>query len=201
MIASEFGYNLGGLVTGLGIGSVVVALAAQDIAKSMLAGLSIFSDRPFAVGDFIEVNGISGTVENMNFRSTKIRNADNQLIIIPNSTLVSSNIVNGSQITKRRYSTILTLELNTPLDKVENLSTSIKNYLTGHEGIIQDSVNIHFSKISDNGIDLNISFYSDVLDSGSFLYLKDDINYGLLSLIINSHIELAYPSQSIYLKK
>ena len=126
ILITELGYNLGGLATGLGISSVVIALAAQDIAKSFLAGISIISDKPFEIGDFITVDGLSGTVEDITFRTTRIRNADNQVIIIPNSTLIDNNIINSSKRDSRRFLTVLTLELDTPLEKVSELTENIK---------------------------------------------------------------------------
>lgn len=122
ILISEFGYDLSGLATGLGISSVVIALAAQDIAKSILSGFSILSDKPFEIGDTIEINGLIGTVEDITFRTTRIRNVDNQIIVLPNSNLVSANIINYTMIKKRRYSLTLILNLDTPLDKVSDLT-------------------------------------------------------------------------------
>ena len=118
ILITELGYNLGGLATGLGISSVVIALAAQDIAKSFLAGISIISDRPFEIGDYITVGDLSGTVEDITFRTTRIRNADDQVIVLPNSVLTDNNIINSSKRDCRRFRIVLTLELDTPLEKV-----------------------------------------------------------------------------------
>ena len=89
IIIFEMGYDLSGLITGLGIGSVVLTLAAQDMIKSLLGGFFIFTDKPFKVGDFIKFSTYEGTVEDITFRSTKIRTLSNSVVQVPNS-LISS---------------------------------------------------------------------------------------------------------------
>ena len=198
---AELGYDLSGLVAGLGISSVVIALAAQDVAKSILAGFSIISDRPFDIGDYITVDMFAGTVEDITFRTTRIRDAENQIIVLPNSLLTTTNIVNGTKREKRRYNLLLTLELNTPLEKVSNLTENIKLALNTHEHSVKDSIKVFFDTISANGIDVTVNFFTDITDFVEFLKFKEEINYTILQMVNEAGIELAYPSQSIYLKK
>jgi len=94
MIIYELGYDLSGLVTGLGIGSVVIALAAQDMVKSLLSGIAIITDKPFLIGDCIEVGNYTGTVIQITYRSTRIKTEKNTIVTIPNSTITSSYVVN-----------------------------------------------------------------------------------------------------------
>lgn len=201
IVVSEFGYDLSGLATGLGISSVVIALAAQDIAKSFISGLSIISDRPFDIGDYIEVDTYAGTVEDITFRTTRIRDIDNQLIVLPNSFLTTASIINGTKREKRRYNLLLTLELNTPLEKIANLTENIKLELKNNSHVLKENIRIFFDKISTNGIDLSISFYTDIIDLEEFMKFKEEINYTLLDMTNQANISLAFPSQSIYLKK
>lgn len=201
ILITELGYNLGGLATGLGISSVVIALAAQDIAKSFLAGISIISDRPFEIGDYITVGDLSGTVEDITFRTTRIRNADNQVIVLPNSVLTDNNIINSSKRESRRFFTVLTLELDTPLEKVTQLTENIKLALTTHPQVINETVKVFFETISADGIDLSIDLKTSALEYVDYLRFKEEINYTLLDMVNQAKIGLAYPSQSIYLKK
>lgn len=201
ILISELGYDLGGLAAGLGISSVVIALAAQDIAKSFLAGISIISDRPFEIGDYILVDSFAGTVEDITFRTTRIRDAENQVIILPNSMLASANITNATKREKRRYYLLLTLELDTPLEKVSNFTENIKLALNTHPNVIKDSIKVFFDTISSDGVDVSINFYTDLTDIIEFMKFKEEINYTLLDMANQENIGLAYPSQSIYLKK
>lgn len=201
VLITELGYNLGGLATGLGISSVVIALAAQDIAKSFLAGLSIISDRPFEIGDYIKVEDFAGTVLDITFRTTRIRNVENQIVILPNSILTSANIINISKMQKRRYNLVLTLELNTPLEKIKTFIENIKEILTNNKDIENETMKIFFNTISDNGIDVSIDFYTYITNYIDYLKFKEEINYILLDLVNKQGIALAYPSQSIYIEK
>lgn len=201
VLITELGYNLGGLATGLGISSVVIALAAQDVAKSFLAGLSIISDRPFEIGDYIKVGDYAGTVEDITFRTTRIRNMDNQVVVMPNSVLTSTNIVNVSKMQKRRYILKLTLELDTPLEKVRTFIDSIREILTNNNDVENETMKVFFSTISDSGIDVSIDFFTFIIDYIEYLKFKEDINYIVLDLANKQGFKLAYPSQSIYIEK
>ena len=97
----EFNYDIGGIATGLGLTGAVVALAAQDIVKQIFAGLTIFIDKPFEIGDWVEVGDISGTVEDITIKSTKIRTIEDTVVTVPNDTMTSSSIINWGKIKKR----------------------------------------------------------------------------------------------------
>ena len=201
ILISELGYDLGGLATGLGISSVVIALAAQDIAKSFLAGISIISDRPFEIGDYILVDAFAGTVEDITFRTTRIRDAENQVIILPNSMLTTANIINATKREKRRYYLVLTLEIDTPMEKISNYIENIKLTLNKHPNVEKESIKVFFDTISASGIDISINFYTNLTELIDFMKFKEEINYMLLEMANQENISLAYPSQTIYLKK
>lgn len=200
MVISELGYDISGFITSLGIGGVVITLAAQDTAKSLIGGALIILDKPFKVGDYIKVGTFEGTVEEITFRSTNIRTLDNSLLHIPNSEMSISAIINYSEMEKRRYSSRLTLELDTDLQKVEIVKNQIQQMLQDREDIIQDSVNVKFENISANGMDLLIIGYINETDYGKFLASKEEINYAIMSILQNQGVELAYNTQTIYVK-
>ena len=201
VLITELGYDLGGLATGLGISSVIIALAAQDIAKSFLAGLSIISDRPFEIGEYIKVGDFAGTVEDITFRTTRIRNVENQVVVLPNSILTSSNIINVTKMQKRRYTLMLTLELDTPLEKVRIFVDNIREILTNNKDVEKETMKVFFNTISDSGIDVSVDFFTFIIDYIEYLKFKEDINYIILDLANKQEIKLAYPSQSIYIEK
>ena len=201
IIVSELGYNLGGLVTGLGISSVVIALAAQDFAKGLFGGLSIILDKPFSIGDYISVGDLEGTVEDISFRSTRIRNLSKELIVVPNSKIAEDNIINLSKRNGRPYKLNLVLELSTPLEKITLLKANILELLKNTPHIINENIRVYFSKISDNGFDLQILFYTDIMSYDEFLQFREDINIKIMDLLHKEQIDLAYDSKTIYLKK
>ena len=201
IITKELGYDLNGLATGLGIGSVVVALAAQELAKNIIGGFSIIIDKPFEIGDYIETTTCVGTVEDITFRSTRIRDINNQIIVVPNSILADSSLINATKREKRRYELRLTLELTTPLEKVHELSDILKEVLNSHTSILKNSILVYFDTISDNGIDLQIVAYTSIIDFNQFIAFKEQLNYEILATVEKQQVELAYPSQTIYVKK
>lgn len=202
MVISELGYNISGFVTGLGISGVVITLAAQDTAKSLIGGFLIFLDKPFKIGDYIKVENFEGTVEDIKFRSTKIRTPDNSVLHIPNSEMSISAIINYSEMEKRRYYIKLVLELDTPLDKVESVRTQIEEMLKKREDIIQDtSISVKFQEISVNGFDLIVIAFMNELDYTKYMNSKEQINYEIMSILQNENVNLAYNTQTLYVKK
>ena len=101
MVISELGYNINGLLTGLGVGGLAVSLAAQDSLKSLISGFVIMFDRPFDVGDFIETKDFSGTVEDITMRSTRVRKLDDTVIVVPNTVIADDLITNYAKLNKR----------------------------------------------------------------------------------------------------
>lgn len=200
IIINELGYNLNGLVAGLGVFSAVIALAAQDLAKNIIAGCSIITDKPFEIGDYIEVDTLAGTVEDITFRSTRIRNTDNQIIVIPNSKVSDSILINCTQIEKRRFLLDLTLDLSTDLNKTMELIEKLKAMLCNHPDVLEEKLKVYFNTISSNGIDITLDFYTSVTDYMDFINFKHEMNYSILDLIQKEGIELAYDTQTLYVK-
>jgi len=201
IIINELGYNLNGLVAGLGVFSAVIALAAQDLAKNIIAGCSIITDKPFEIGDYIDVNSLTGTVEDITFRSTRIRNTDNQIIVIPNSKVADATLINCSQIQKRRFLLTITLDFSTNLNKAMELIGKIKDLLYTNEDVLQEKLKVYFDTISSDGLDITIDFYTSVTDYMDFLQFKQEINYMLLDLVQKEGIDLAYHTQTLYVKQ
>lgn len=200
MIISEFGYDIGGFLTGLGIGGVVITLAAQDTAKSFIGGIAIFIDRPFKVGDYISVGQYEGTVEEIKFRTTNIRTVDNSVLHIPNSEMSIATIKNSSEIERRRYYTELILKMDTKLEELQLLEQRIKNVLYANETIIKDTIHVNFQAIKQNGIKLMIVAYLNISNYSDFLDMQENINYEIINIVKNSDVEISYNTQTVYVK-
>ena len=200
MIISELGYNISGFITSLGIGGVVITLAAQDTAKSLIGGVAILVDKPFKVGDYIKVGTYEGTVEEIKFRSTNIRTLDNSVLHIPNSEMSISAIINYSEMEKRRYFSRLTLELKTKLEKVENVKIQIQQMLENRQDIIKDTISVKFQDIAINGIDVVVIAYINETNYIEYLKIKEEINYQIMAILQNEGVELAYNTQTVHIK-
>lgn len=201
IVITLLGVNLNGLVAGLGVGGVIVTLAAQDTAKNLFGGLVIFLDKPFIVGDWIEMAPYEGTVEDITFRSTRVRTFENSVVNIPNSIISNSSIINWSKMEKRRYKTNLCLELDTPLEKLNIFQKRVREMLQQREAIYDESIIVKFDEIKDNGINVLVSSYTESVDYTSYLSEKENINRKIMKILREEHIELAYDTKTLYVKQ
>ena len=201
MIIYDLGYNLSGLVTGLGIGSVVLTFALQDAIKNLFGGLVIFLDKPFKVGDYISVSGYEGTVEDITFRSTKIRTLEHSIAQIPNGEIASTTVVNASKIRRRRYNLDLGLVLDTDLKKMKKLEEQILNFLNNDEIVIKDTANVSFREVRSSDYNIYVYCYLKVADYADFLKEKERLNYTIMEILQKDGIEMAYNTQTIEIKK
>lgn len=201
MVITELGFKLNGLVAGLGIGSVVITLAAQDTAKNLFGGLVIFLDKPFIVGDWIEIENYEGTVEDITFRSTRVRTFENSVVNIPNAVIANDSIINWSRMEKRRNKVNLCLELDTPLEKVQIVQKRIKDMLIKHDDVIDDTIIVRFDNITDNGINLLVCSYTNSIDYASYLEEKEIINFKIMQILKEENVELAYDTKTVFVKK
>ncbi len=192
--------GLGGLATGLGIGSAALALAAQDLVKSMLSGFTILTDKPFVIGDWIEVGEFQGTVIDITFRSTRIKSYNNAVITIPNSTVTSTYVVNWNRLTSRRFDCVLNLSLETTSEKIKKIVNEIKITLQNDPKVIKETVQVSLDQISSCSSDIKIFLYVREAEYNKFLKAKQDILCSLLYLVEKENIDLAYPTQTLYVK-
>lgn len=192
--------GLGALVTGLGIVSAATALAAQDLVKSMLSGAAILTDKPFVIGDWIEVEQFQGTVIDITFRSTRIKAYNNAVVTIPNSLITSSYVVNWDRLTSRRFDCILTLSWDTTSEKVKKIVKEMKLILQNDPEVIKETVEVSLNNITAYGSEIKIYLYIREADYSKYLKAKQDILCSLLYLIEKENVDLAYPSQTLYVK-
>lgn len=200
IVVTALGVNLNGLVAGLGIGGVILTLAAQDTAKNLFAGLVIFLDKPFIVGDWIQVDNFEGTVEDITFRSTRIRTFENSLVNIPNSIISNASIINWSKMEKRRYRTNLCIELDTPLEKLEKFKKRVEDMLQARDAIYDDSIVVKFDSITENGLNVLICSFTNSIDYTSYIGEREDINYRIMKILQEENIGLAYDTKTVYVK-
>lgn len=200
VVLKEIGIDLTTFVAALGIGSAAIALAAQDLVKSLISGVSILTDKPFVIGDWVEVGQYQGTVVDITFRSVRIKSYDNAVVTIPNSTITSDYVVNWNRLNSRRFDCILNLGLDTPSDKIRKIVKEIKLTLQNNPDVIKETVQVNFDAISKYSCDIKIYLYVNIADYAEFLKAKQDILCSLVFLAEKENIDFAYPSQTLYVK-
>ena len=198
LILAVWGINPSSLIAGLGIGSAVVALAAQDFVKNLISGFSILSDRPFLVGDWIQVGTNEGEVIEISFRTTKIRTSDNTIVTIQNSIFNTSNVINWSRMQERRYLMNVKLPLNTNSDKVEKIINRIKFVLMNDNDVIEDSIQVNLDTIDTNGMNLMIYMYTANVEYVPYLAFRTKVNEKILKVLESENINMSYPGQNVY---
>ncbi len=199
IIISILGFDLGGLIAGFGISGIIITLAAQDTAKNIFGGIVILIDKPFVVGDWIEVDKYEGTVEEITFRSTRIRTFENSVVNIPNSKMSDASVTNWSKMEKRRYKAKLYLDINTPLEKVEQLIERIKKVLLKHEQIEDNTILVKFEEIVDSSIEVTVLSYTDSVDYNSYMAEREVINYKIMKIVNEENIKLAENAQIVHI--
>ena len=201
IIAEKWGYNIQGFVTGLGLGGLAFALAAKDAAANIIAGISIIVDKPSTIGDWINSDILEGSIENISFRTTKIRTIDEALIIVPNSKLTNEAVTNYSRRGKRRVSLNLELNYRTSREKLESCVANIRNMLENHPQVNKEGILVRFDKFSASSLDILICCFADTPDFDEYFKVKENINFEIVDILHQEGISMALQSTSVYVEK
>lgn len=201
IIIRKLGYDLTGLVAGLGLGSIVISLAAQDTVKSLLSGVAIFTDKPFEIGDWVKIGEFQGNVVDITFRSTRVKSYDNSIITIPNFVVTSEYVINWNKLKSRRFDCVLTLDKETNIEKTKKLISQIKLVLREHPKVKKDTVEVFFDDICSYSNDIKIFLYVNEISYLKFSKIKEELYFILLDLLEKENIELAFPTQTVQVKE
>lgn len=200
IILSEFNYDINGLITGLGLGGLTVALAAQNVAANFVGGLVIVLERPFEIGDSIATPDVTGTVEAINLRSTSIRTSDGAITVVPNSTLSDSVITNWTDnLQRRRANYQVALAYSCTQEGLQALTAKIRQLLDSTDGIENNSSLVRFTDFDNAALNLTLTYFT-VPDYGKHMEIKESINLQLVALIAKTPgVALAVPARNVSL--
>lgn len=201
MVLAELGYNINGLITGLGVGGLAVSLSAQDTLKNLISGFVILLDKPFDVGDLIETAEFKGTVEDITMRSTRIRKLDDSIIIVPNNKLSDSSITNYARLTRKLVEFNIGLLYSTSNDVIRRCENEIKAYLEKNELVDNETIRVFFSEYADSSINLQIRCYIDTTDINIYNSFLEKLNLEIKHIIEENKTDFAYPTRSIIIEK
>lgn len=197
---SEFNININGLITGVGLGGVTFALAAKDTASNIFGGIVIISDKPFLVGDWIQTPDLEGIVEDITFRSTRVRTFDDALVVVPNSTLASASITNWSKMNKRKIKFSIGLTYDTSAETIQTIIDQIQESLIAHKNVVLDSVIVRFEEFSSSSLDISIMFFINETSLIELKKIKEEVNFVIMKIVKNNNADFAFPSTSVYIE-
>ena len=197
MIVSELGYNINGLITGLGVGGLAVSLAAQDSLKNIISGFVILYDKPFVLGDLIETPAYKGFVEDITMRSTRLRKLDDSVVVVPNSSLIDSNITNYAVLRRRLVEFSVGILYSTPNEVILECEKEIKEFLMSSTAVDNETVRVRFSSFGDSSLDIAVRCYVDITDIEIFSEFTETLNLKIKEIIERNGTDFAYPTRSI----
>lgn len=200
IILQNFGINVFSLLAGLGIGGLAFALAAKDTASNFFGSFTIFTDRPFVMGDWVKIGSSEGIVEEIGMRSTRIRTFANTLIYIPNSIVANSTILNVSARKYRRTSTTLGLTYDTPPEKIEAFMEGVKNIILASPLTNKENFHVAFVNYGPSSLDILVYFFLEVRDWGEEMMGRQNIYLEILRLAKKLKVSFAYPTQSLHIE-
>ena len=200
-IANAFSIEILPLLTGLGIGGLAVAFAAKDTIENFFGSVAVILDRPFEIGDWVLVNDVEGTVEDLGFRSTRIRTFYNSLVTVPNATLVRAKVDNYGRRKYRRFTTKLNVTYDTHPDKIEAFCAGIREIVKLHPYTRKDYYHVWLNGFGPHSLDILVYIFFECPDWSIELREKHRFMLDVVRLADRLGVEFAFPTQKIHISK
>ncbi len=185
----------------LGIGGIALALGAQKTIENFVGSVTLIADRPIRVGDFCQVGQITGTVEKIGIRSTRIRTLDRTLVTIPNGAFSSDTIENYAFRDKFRFYSIINFRYETTPDQLRFLLSELRKVLYAHPKVYEDPARVRFIGFGSSSLDLEIFAYLNAINYDHFLEIREDLMLRMMDVVEQSGSDFAFPSQTLYFAK
>ena len=199
VVFQNLGYDISALVLSLGIGGIAIAFALQNILADLFASFAIYFDKPFQVGDFIVVGKDMGTVKRIGIRSTRLQTLQGEELVVSNKELTESRVHNYKRMEKRRTVFSFGLTYETPTEKLRKVPAIIKNIMDNIELVDLDRA--HFKEFADFSLNFEVVYYLNSSDYNVYMNIQQEINLRLKEEFEKEGIEMAYPTQTIFLQK
>jgi len=204
-VSSQLGAPLYGVVAGLGVGGIAIALATQNTIEHFIGSLSLFADRPVRVGDFCRYGEDPtpdwqriGIVESIGLRSTRIRGIDNSVTTIPNGDFSKLHLVNYSLRSRMLLLTVLGLRYETTDDQLRFVLASLRDMLLAHPRVIDEEPRVRFAGFGDFALNVDIRVNIDTTDPTEFRTVREDIYLRMMNIVKDAGTGFAFPSRTVY---
>jgi MscS family membrane protein len=197
----NLGFNVTGIIAGLGVGGIAIALAAQKSIENLFGGLTLSFDQPVRVGDYCRFGTQAGTVEDVGLRSTRIRTLDRTLITVPNSEFSQTQLENFGVRDRIRMYHVLGFRYETSPDQLRYLLSELRRLLWAHPEIETDTVRLRFVGFGAHSLDVELFAYVLTSDWKTFLAVREDLLLRIMDVVKASGTGFAFPSQTSYLRR
>ncbi len=197
----QFGVDTTTILAGASIGGLALAFASQDTVKNLIGTVMIFVDKPFHIGDWISAGEVVGTVEEVGFRSTRIRAADTTVFQIPNSKLSELVINNSGLRLYRRYNTSLGIRYDTPPELIEAFVKGVREIIIAHPDTKSDAYNVEFNGFGDSALLILVNMYLKDLAWGSEQKSRHQIHMAIVRLAKELGVDFAFPSTTVMIEQ
>jgi MscS family membrane protein len=201
MLVQNMGYSVSGLLAGLGIGGLAVGLAAKDTLANVFGSVAILLDRPFVVGDWIAAEGFEGIVEEIGFRSTRIRTFAKTQISIPNQQLANLTVNNFSRMPRRRIKFTVGVTYKTTPDQMEQAVAGIRQIIREMPEIHNDFYLVNFTDFGSSSLDILVYCFTKTVKWAEHLDVRQELMLRIMRLLDSLGLEIAFPTRTIYLEK
>ncbi len=195
-VLAELGYPVTSLITGLGIGGIALALAAQKTVENLFGAFSLAIDQPFREGDTIQVDTITGTVESIGLRSTRIRTVDRTLITIPNGKLAEMRVETITARDRMRFYCLLGVA-HSPAKQISQILQGIEQLLRENSLVVRDTISVRLIGLTDSAMNLEIIALLETWENPKFLEIRQGLLLGIIEVVDNAGSALAHPVSSI----
>lgn len=199
-VLQNLGYNVTGLLAGLSIGGLALALAAQDTIKNLLGSLMIYMDKPFQIGDWITGEGVDGHVEEVGFRASRIRTFSNSLMYVPNAKLADMISDNHGRREYIRYKTMLSLTYDTSPAAIQVFIDGLKQITTQYPAVVEEKNQIYLYQLADSSINIQFCIFFLLQEGEDEFAIREELLFRVMRLAEFLDIRFAFPTQTIHVE-
>ena len=191
--------DLSGIVVGLGVGGIAIAFALQNVLSDAFSAFSIYFDKPFEIGDFIVVGEYSGTVKKIGMKSTRVQLLQGEELVLANSVLTTTEVRNFKKLRKRRIKFNFGVTYDTPSKKLKKIPDMIRKIIEVNK--LNKVDRIHFKEFGDFSLNFEVIYYIKSKDYAKYMDVQQEINFAIKEAFEKESIEMAFPTQTIFLTK
>lgn len=194
----NLGYDVTAIITGLGIGGIAIALAAQNILGDLFNYFVIFFDRPFEIGDFLVIGDKNGVVEKIGIKTTRIRTLSGEELVFSNADLTNSRIHNYKKMQRRRILFSVGVTYETPAEKLRQIPGVLKEIVESQELVNFDRA--HFKEFGDSSLNFEIVYYVNSADYAIYMDIQQDYNFQIYEKFEEMGVDMAFPTRTLYIR-